>query len=44
MSPTLDVNPALFGVPCRFLGNLEICSVAITATYQVLFHPSFNHP
>ena len=44
VSPTLNANPTLFIIPFNFLGRLEICNVAITVTYSVIFHPNFNHP
>ena len=42
VSPTLNVNPTLFVIPCNFFGRLQIYNVAITITYKV--HPNFNHP
>jgi len=39
---TLNVNPKLFVIPCKFFGRILIYSVAITVTYQVLFHPKFQ--
>jgi len=41
---TLYVNPTLFSIPCRFIGGLEICNVAVIVTYQVIVHPkSITH-
>ena len=44
VSPTLNVNPTLFVIPCEFFEGLYIFHVAITITYQVIVHPNFNHP
>ena len=44
VSPTLSVNPTLFGIPCKLFGGLWIYSVANIVTYPVIFHPNFNHP
>ena len=42
MSPTLNVNPTLFVVPCNLLRGLCIYNVAIIVNYQVIFHPNFK--
>ena len=43
MSPTLNVNPTLFVIPCNFLGGgLYIYKVVVIVTHQVTFHPNFN--
>ena len=42
VSPTLNLNPTLFGISLLTFG--EIYSVINTITYQVFFHPNFNHP
>jgi hypothetical protein len=44
MSPTLSANPTIFVIPCYFLGGLQIYIVANTISFQVDFHPKFNHP
>ena len=46
MSPTLYVHPTLFVIHSKFLGGDYGCTitVAITVTYQVIIHPSPNHP
>ena len=36
VSPTLNVNPAWFVIPCKNFWGLWIYSVAITVTYQVI--------
>jgi hypothetical protein len=40
----LDVNSTLSIIPGNFWGALQISSVAIIVTYQVIFHPNPNHP
>jgi hypothetical protein len=44
VSPTLNVNPTLFVIPCEMFGGLCVYSVAIVVTYHAIFHPSFIHP
>jgi hypothetical protein len=44
MSPTLSANPTLFVIPCNFFWGLHIYTVANTVSFQVDFHPKFNHP
>lgn len=41
LSLTTNVNPI---IPCKFLRGLQICSVSITLTFQVDFHPNYSHP
>ena len=41
VSPTLNGNPTLFVIPCKFLWGLENYSVAITVTYQVVLASKF---
>lgn len=41
VSPTLNIEPTLFVIPCNFWGRLHVYSVAVT---QVIIHPDFNHP
>ena len=38
MSPTLNANPTLFAIPCKFWGIIfKITMLAIIVTYQVIF-------
>ena len=39
VSPTLNVNPPLFVIPCGFFGGLSIYTIAITITHEEIFHP-----
>ena len=39
--PTLNVKPTLFVIYCR---GIWVYNVAILVSYQVNFHPNFNHP
>ena len=36
VSPTLNINPTSFVIPCNFFGGLHIYSVVVTITYQVI--------
>ena len=44
VSPTLNVNPTLFAIPCNYFGGSQIYNVARTVIHQVNFHSNFNHP
>jgi hypothetical protein len=37
VSPTVNVNPTLFVIPCKYSRGLLIYTVAIIVTYQVIF-------
>ena len=43
VSPILNVNPTYLSFLVKLLGDYRFTSVAITITYQVIFHPNFNH-
>ena len=42
MSPTLNVNPTLFVIPCKCFGGFLVYSIAIIITYSVIVHLIFN--
>ena len=43
VSPTLNVNPNIICHSLEFFWGIIVYSVAITITYQMIFHPHFNH-
>jgi hypothetical protein len=41
---TRNVSLALFVIPRKKVWAFEVCIVENTVTYEVIFHPQFNHP
>ena len=44
MSPTLNVNPTLFVIPCKFYGDNRFTMLQLLSLTKRFFYPNLNHP